>query len=100
MQKPLGSPHTIYEITPYSKIHHSHILPRLYDNYLPGINFINREMEKFCNEYNIKTIEHPQFHINEKINFKLLKNDYIHPTSRGTEIIAKNIISIYRNYRK
>ena len=38
----------IYEITPHTKVYHSNIIPRLNDNTLPGICFINSEMEKFC----------------------------------------------------
>ena len=87
----------LHEITPLSKVYHSNILPRFH-NYISGIRFINTEMEKFCSKYKITVINHPQFYDNERTNYKLLKNDYVHPTPFGTLIIAKNIIAAYRKY--
>ena len=88
----------LHEITPISKVYHSNILPR-YHNYISSIRFINTEMEKFCSKYNnITVIDHPQFYDSERTNYKLLKNDLVHPTPNGTSIIAKNIIAAYRKY--
>ena len=87
----------LQEITPQSKFYHSNILPRFH-NYVSGIRFINTEMEKFCRKYRINVINHPQFYDGEKTNYKLFKNDYIHPTPNDTSIIARNIIAVYRKY--
>ena len=88
-------------LMPHSKIYFSAIIPRLGNKYLPGINNINRNMRLFCAENGFQMIPHYQFYSDaNNINFNLLNKDAIHPTKKGSSTIAKNIIAIYRNYKR
>ena len=90
---------TIKHTSPYTQIYHSNILPRLNQDFLSRSNYINYNIGLLCLNENIKIIKHPQYG-NETINFDLLIHDHVHPTERGTSIIAKNMIAVYRNYGK
>ena len=82
-----------------TKVYFSAIIPRCEDNYLPGINYVNRKIRHFCDNNAIFFIPHYQFYSNNGgINYDLLIKDKVHPTRRGSNTIAKNIIAVYRNY--
>ena len=89
------------QVMPGTKIFYSAIIPRTHNNYLPAINEVNKNIRKFCAKNGFQMIPHYQFYTDAStINFKLLREDIIHPTHEGTNILARNIIALYRNYRK
>ena len=75
------------------------MIPRTDNEILYALNIINNKVASYCRTLRIKSINHPQFGM-KTINFKLLKHDRVHPTKEGTQIMAKNMISVYRNYGK
>ena len=72
-------------------------MPKLNEQDTNGINFINAEVGKFCDQQKIKQIQHVQF-CPDHINFRSLRRDVIHPSFKGTSTLAKNMIASYRNY--
>ena len=86
-------------LMPSTELFYSAIIPRIGDNFLPGLNSVNRNIRSFCTENSVKFISHFQFYLDsERINFKFFINDKVHPTREGSTILAKNMIAAYRNY--
>lgn len=88
----------VTKIMPNTQLYYSLILPRISNNYLPGINQINNEMTNFCDKNRIKVIFHSNFGGNSKINYQLFNKDIVHPNFKGTSTFARDIIHTYRNY--
>ena len=107
-EKPIGILKHTQGIMPETVLHFSALLPRIGDNYLPGIFDVNRNVREFCISNNIKFIPHYDFHIingppdhiTYNMNNKLFIGDKTHPTKKGSTVIAKNFISSYRNYKE
>ena len=88
----------IKTIMPNTKIYYSFVLPRINDNYIPGINEINLGIIRFCEENGISVIHHSDFGNNGSINCHLFRKDIIHPNSKGISTFARDLIYTYRNY--
>ena len=88
----------IKTIMPNTKIYYSLVLPRINDNYIPGINEINLGIIRFCEENGISVIHHSDFGNNGSINCHLFRKDIIHPNSKGISTFARDLIYTYRNY--
>ena len=88
-------------IMPNTTIYFSHILPRMSNEHLNGINTINARITQFAVTNNFKIIPHNDFQLQSGINVQLMnQRGLVHPNFKGTLTFAKNLIASYRNYRK
>ena len=96
-QKLMEMVQRVKTIMPTTKLYYSNILSKLNEQYTNGINYINAEIGKFCDQQKIKQIQRVQF-CPDYINFRLLRRGVIHPSFKGASTPAKNMIASYRNY--
>ena len=95
----------IQEALPDTRIFFSEILPRYNDFLMPFISLINQLVHMYCESHSIVFVQHLDFctrytsgHYARMTRSLIKTTDNVHPTTKGTLTIAKNLIRSYRNY--
>ena len=76
---------------PTTKVFLSAILPKLDDNYLPGINEINNLLCNSCNAFGYVFVQHPSFAKQGRINWSFFAWDSVHLNRRGVHQLTTDI---------